>query len=112
MLIIFSKLIKIESSNISNNNNNGPSTEDRIFVLSVDEAKSLFADNIARMAKPTDYVLKNGVYNYEDKAVCWWLRSRSKDHKHMWCVDLIGNVSSYSVNSDKVCVRPSLRLAL
>ena len=100
----------IELSNLSNNRD--PSTKDYIFLLSAEEVKSLFTDNIVRMAKPTDYVLKNGVYNYNDKAVCWWLRSRSKDHKHMWCVDLIGNTSSYGVNSNKVCVRPALRLAL
>ena len=45
-------------------NNAGPSTEDYVFLLSVDEARSLFADHNDLMCKPTEYAVKNGAWLY------------------------------------------------
>ncbi|MBQ7528584.1 sel1 repeat family protein [bacterium] len=70
-------------------NNAGLSTEDNVFLLSVDEAESLFANRDDRCCKPTDYAVKNGAWQYNGDNVVykenawWWLRSR-------------GDISSYA----------------
>lgn len=37
-------------------------TTDQVFLLSLAEAKQYFANNAARVAHPTDYAVKQGVY--------------------------------------------------
>ena len=63
----------------------GEDTEDRVFLLSVDEAEE-FCDSVAvAVCQPTAYALKNGVEvdNFEGQdlqAGCWWwLRSPGCD---------------------------------
>ena len=51
----------IKTSNLANNA--GPSTEDRVFLLSVDEVKCLFADNDDRGCKTTAYAVKNAFHS-------------------------------------------------
>lgn len=62
-------------------------TDDKVFLLSVAEAKSYFHNNAARAAKPTEYALGKGVYTgiatdasgQVDEArsgmAVWWLRT-------------------------------------
>ena len=57
-------------------------TTDQVFLLSLAEAKQYFANNAARVAHPTDYAVKQGVYvgvasndEQPDGAAAWWLRS-------------------------------------
>lgn len=58
------------------------STTDKVFLLSVAEAKQYFANDAARVAHPTDYAVSQGVYvgtasnaDQADGAAIWWLRS-------------------------------------
>ena len=55
---------------------------DKVFLLSVAEAKQYFANNAARIAHPTDYAVSQGVYvgvaaheAQPDGAAVWWLRT-------------------------------------
>jgi len=57
-------------------------TTDQVFLLSLAEAKRYFANNAARVAHPTDYAVRQGVYvgvasndEQPDGAAAWWLRS-------------------------------------
>ena len=88
----------IKTVNISNNA--GPSTDDRIFLLSMDEARNLFANDRDRATKPTVYATKNGVYaSGNDERwkgnTWWWLRSRGDDGGYFAaCVSIDGYVNS------------------
>ncbi|MCR4784117.1 MAG: sel1 repeat family protein [bacterium] len=105
----------IKTSNLSNNA--GPSTDDRIFLLSIDEATSLFANNGDRITKPTAYAIKNGAWVCRN-GVCtgnaqWLLRSRGE---HSNCAAYVrddGYVSIYyTVHGDDASVRPACILAI
>lgn len=95
-------------------NNAGPSTTDRIFLLSLTEVNSLFADNADRVCDATAYAVKNGAYTYEGDAM-WWLRSRGTTNNSTAAgVSSFGFVisSGYSVSDQLCCIRPALRLKL
>ena len=60
-------------------------TLDRVFLLSFQEAKTLFADNKARRKKATEYTKAQGcfVYRTEDEKYnnsLWWLRSPDSNY--------------------------------
>ncbi len=93
-------------------NNAGPDTEECIFLLSVDEVESLFANDKARRANPTEYADKNGVYIIND-CCWWWLRSRGDYNDYAAYVGTVGNVGldGCYVGSDDRAVRHALKLA-
>ena len=71
---------KIVLSWVVNNDNpkfgtpGGNDTQDKIFVLSIDEAESYFHSDEERICYPTKYAIDNGCFN--TNGVCrWWLRS-------------------------------------
>ena len=72
---------KIQTSLIKNEDNSeygtsgGNDTEDKVFLLSKKEAKTLFSNNEEKIAKATEYAEKSGVYVNEEKVAGWWLRS-------------------------------------
>ena len=107
----------IKMSKLSNNDDS--STKDWVFLLSVDEAGSLFADNNDRIAKYTDYAVKNNPYigeKYEDlmlKFTHWWLRSHGNffESGSSWMVDSDGKIDEFPIHSNTY-IRPALRLVL
>lgn len=94
-------------------NNAGPSTEDRIFLLSEEEADSLFSNDKDRRIRPTEYALKNDASADESGNAWWWLRSRGSNATHAILAEPNGD-TTYRGNVDigSVCVRPALRIAL
>lgn len=99
-------------------NNIGPKTADRVFLLNREEIFNLFNDNDDRMCKPTDYAVKNGARVYLDDNVAfkgnvfWWLRSRDEHHINAWHVSINGCIYCSDVISKFVCVRPVLKLSI
>ncbi len=95
-------------------NNAGPNTEDNIFLLSVDEAESLFANDDERRAKTTEHAVKNGVYTRDDSdCCCWWLRSRGDYASGAACVCNDGSIfGGGDVNDGLDAVRPAFKIAL
>ncbi len=94
-------------------NNAGPKTEDRIFLLSVDEARILLSNDNARRTKPTGYASKNGAYT--NNSYCWWwLRSRGSLGDGAAYVGTDGGVWGLGDDVDigRNAVRPALKLAL
>ena len=97
----------IKTVNISNNA--GPSTKDRVFLLSVDEAQSLFTSYDDRKCESTDYAVKNGAYTYIGSA-WWWLRSRGSNSYD--AASVYDGFINYGVFRDGGSVRPAFRLAI
>ena len=95
-------------------NNAGPPTKDLIFLLSVDEASSLFTDDSNRICKPTDYAVKNGVYTFSYGNSWWWLRSRGSCSYRAALVSNCGfiSINGYYVIDNVGSVRPALRLTI
>ncbi len=95
-------------------NDEGPNTEDYLFLLSVDEAKTLFANDIERNAKPTEYAIKRGVFFTDDSCSYWWLRSRGviADGAPFVSIDGIVRDDGLLVDSCSIAVRPVFRIVL
>ena len=99
----------------------GNATQDKIFALSIDEAKKYFGSDDERMAAPTDYAKIQGCYvsdNYSlpngENTGWWWLRSPGLISYDAAFVDINGfiNLYGFSVNFYNVAVRPAFWLNL
>ena len=106
----------IKMSRLSNNADS--TTKDYVFLLSIKEAKSLFADDADRMCKPTEYARKRGAFYNTTGEKCignthWWLRS-SGDTYYAACVYSTGIIDGNGDNvyNNDIAVRPALRLVL
>lgn len=94
----------------------GNDTEDKIFVLSIDDAKVYFATDEDRMCTATDYAEANGVelspsYKADGKAAAqWWLRAPGKNESFATYVYPFGTVYTYGngVNYVVIGVRPAM----
>ena len=87
-------------------------TEDRIFLLSYDEAVRCFRDDEARRARPTPYGEQHGAWAGIDGCSWWWLRTNARLGE---CICRVRDLGSISVDGI-VCtasggVRPAMRIA-
>ena len=108
---------KIISSRIANKDNatyntrGGIDTNDKLFLLSIEEANTYFKSNDDRKAYPTPYAnLKT-----KDSTTCWWwLRSPGDIQSSAASVSNDGNVYSYGnyLYNDHIAVRVALWLDL
>lgn len=100
-------------SNPEYDTNPGNDTQDKVFLLSIDELNTYFDSEEARICYPTDYAIDNGV-NVKNNACWWWLRSPGVSR--CIAVDVLdgGYVYSHgdSVNVDNIGVRPALWLSV
>ena len=98
----------------------GCNTQDKVFLLSYEEAGKYFASDDARMCAPTDYAVAQGASQHGDYKVgdglyicLWWLRSPGSG-LHMCYVDSKGSKHSvlhnggFRSNYYRYCVRPAL----
>ena len=94
----------------------GNKTEDKVFLLSIDEANAYFKDDNSRMCASTDYakisninVSKNKNSNGEETS-WWWLRSVGKEPYLSVTVKHDGSINSNgsSVNYTKGGIRPAM----
>ena len=84
-------------------------TDDLVYVLSVDELKTLIPNALDRRAEPTEAAVANGVY-VDNQSGCadWWLRdngetaNQAKNVYYYGGIDTVGKL----VKSDYVGVRP------
>ena len=92
----------------------GNDTEDKVFLLSTKEAKSLFINDGERRTTATKYAEKAGVYMNDEGYSWWWLRSPGYKSNGADEVDKYGWVSWYGrdVDYDADGVRPALWLNL
>ena len=68
--------------------NSGADTYDRVFLLSVDEARAYFKDANDRLVQPTPYAKRHGTWagTYSGNT-WWWLRTRGRFTNHFAYVD-------------------------
>ncbi|MBQ5544752.1 MAG: serine/threonine protein kinase, partial [Clostridia bacterium] len=125
----FSSSQQTQIATVTNQNPNNPeygtkggnATKDKIFALSIDEAKKYFRDDDDRMAAPTGYAKKKGCYvsvkyslSTGEKTGWWWLRSPGLGSNGAAIVDLGGGISQsgIDVGNNGGCVRPAFWLNL
>lgn len=107
---------KIYSENIANEDNavykteGGENTLDKVFLLSIDQANSLFKTDEERKAEATAYAIAQGAYKDTDDAFTWWwLRSPGYNSKSAANVNSEGSVYPYGgfeVNYTGEAIRP------
>ena len=101
-------------------------SQDKIFLLSIDEAKKYFKNDESRIAYPTPYAKSknsvngilyvSGSYVSTDRgdSCWWWLRSPGMHWDDAACVSYAGAVDSLGcdVNYDNCAVRVALKINL
>ncbi len=88
-------------------------TRDKVFILSLDEAASLFVSDDARKCQPTAYAVSRGAFNDSDNGCCWfWLRSPGLYPYFAALVLDDGLADSFGdyVSNASIAVRPALRV--
>ena len=68
---------------------------DRVFLLDLDEAKRLFADNSSRQAQAVPYAKQKSLFTDANGCVWWWLRSPGNNQQYAANVDYGGDVDYY-----------------
>ena len=93
----------------------GEPSEDRIFLLSISEAESLFASDEDRKLAPTEYAHAKGVYMMNKKTVTvhscwWWLRSPGSAPSDAAYVGTNGQISytGFMYSGGGVALRPAI----
>jgi len=98
----------------------GDDTNDKIFLLSVDEAEHYFDGREARKTLPTDYAKAKGAgllnkYTKNGLPTCrWWLRSPGFRQRYAAGVHNAGNINECGdyANLTDWCVRPAIWVKL
>ena len=100
-------------------NSGGSDTEDKIWLLSREEAKMYFTSDGARKAVPTEYAVAQGAWqsggNKLDGVGCcwWWLRLPGSISSYASYVYSGGSIyHNYNVNRSDGSVRPAFWLNL
>lgn len=96
----------------------GNDTEDKVFLLSIEEVNRYFNNDCERQCVSTEYAKANGAYTYEIDGASncfWWLRSQGGySNKSASVVNSDGTVSKYgnAVDDNRDCVRPAMWISL
>ena len=87
----------------------GP-TEDRVFLLSYDEAVRLFEKSVDRQVQPTSHAAEGGAYQNAAGFCWWWLRAPGVQPDYGATVSIDGWVDGYGhlVSDAYVGVRPAV----
>ena len=105
----------INRDNPAYGSSGGSDTKDKVFCLSIDEAKKCFSGDNDRTCMPTKRAKDKGVYTWDENGACWWwLRSPGEHNYYAAGVGVDGSVDAVGidVDFDKVCVRPAFYLNL
>ncbi len=94
--------------------NPGNATQDQVFLLSITEVNKYFSSYSARLCKPTDYAVANGVGENDSGNCWWWLRSPGRNQSYAAYVLAGGDVTEDGSGVDYVssAVRPALWIDL
>ena len=93
----------------------GNTTQDQIFLLSIQEANKYFSSDEARACEGTAYCYDGGATKFKKSGKCaWWLRSSGWDSWHTVFIYDDGSVVNQGdiVYSDTTAVRPALWIDL
>ncbi len=93
----------------------GNATQDRLFLLSMEQAQTYFSSNAERKCKPTDYAAENGVDVNEYNGHCgYWLRTHGHKQNTAVYVRDDGYIVEYGYNVThrNYAVRPAMWITL
>ncbi len=93
----------------------GNDTEDKVFLLNVDEADKYFTGDAARMLEGTPYAVARGAFvNERTGRVWWWLRSPGYYVSDAAGVNYLGQLhrSGDNVSTTNNAVRPAMWVQL
>ena len=92
----------------------GNATQEKIFLLSIAEAKIYFSNNEARQCKSTIYAQEQGAYSNYEEDCRWWLRSPGDSQTSAAGIDTDGDLDNSGdfVNCDSRAVRPAFWIDL
>ena len=103
-----------DTANPSYNTNAGNSTEDKIFLLSINEVENYLTSNEARQCIPTEYAKAQGCNVYGSSGACWWwLRSPGYLNLRTALINDYGSINYYGYRVfNSFAVRPALCINL
>ncbi len=86
----------------------GNDTDDKVFLLSINEALKYFETNYSRSASASKTAIFHGAYgNSQDAGQWWWLRTPGFSTYNASSVNTSGTIEyGRVVDNDEVCVRP------
>ena len=92
----------------------GDPTDDRVFCLSIDEVNTYLGREGDRMARPTAFARKNGVFVASYRGTgWWWLRSPGRSECEVANVQYNGRVDAFGCVCETGCgVRPAVWITL
>lgn len=111
-MIVTTKVTNTDNS--SYGTEGGNDTEDKVFLLSVDEAKQYFSSNEDRKCRPSTYAKEQGA-DVSDNGNCWWwLRSPGSNQYYAAGVYGGGGIYKYGLDVDlgSYAVRPAMWIDL
>lgn len=91
----------------------GADTEDKVFLLGIDEVRKYFPSNSDRLCKTTYY--SNDEFwdlDYMGGNCEWWLRSIIRPHGLVALVSSSGDISENICWTDFICIRPAMWISL
>ena len=89
--------------------NPGTATKDKVFILSLTEAKKYFSSSSECACQPTKHALANGAKVNQSNGNCtWWLRTPGSNKNFASCVNDFGFVyeRGFDVNRGDYTIRP------
>ncbi|MBQ6877903.1 MAG: serine/threonine protein kinase [Oscillospiraceae bacterium] len=92
----------------------GKDTEDKVFILSIDETKEYFSSNEERKCEPSAYTKEQGVRDGSSGNCWWWLRSPGYYKHSAAIVNYDGDVREIggNVHDGIFAVRPAMWIDL
>lgn len=92
----------------------GNDTEDKVFLLSINQSKEYFESASERSCNATIYSQKQGADTKKGDFCWWWLRSPGDNSNYAAGVNSDGSVnrSGHSINDDSDAVRPAMWIKL
>lgn len=88
----------------------GNATQDKVYLLSINELNKYFSSDSARVCEPTKYAVANVAdANRDIVNSCWWLRS-PRDCQYDAAIVAYGNIldHDYDIGMDCVAIRPAM----
>ena len=90
----------------------GDDTEDRVFLLSLEEVGQYLPQPGDRLCLPSAQALTEGAATGAGGGCRWWTRSPGGDYALASCVQPDGTIDPYADASDgSVCIRPAMWIA-
>lgn len=112
---VISTVTVTDSNNPEYDTPSGNDTQDKVFLLSIDEVLHYFPEESERLAPRTKYAKGQGVFARGKPISCWWwLRSPGKEAGYACSVFTAGEILIHgnSVELDYMAVRPAIWIDL